>query len=150
MNRCEQAYTYHKQGYNCAQSVIGAFSDLTGLTVEQSMAVSGGFGGGVGGCHEELCGAISGGIMALSLLRPHLDGANRDSKRELYQITKEFRKRFQEIFGKTQCGELLKARPGTSEQTSAAVELGLTAHCDIMVVTAVQLVEQMLTELAAD
>ena len=91
MNRCEQAYTYHKEGYNCAQAVVAAFSDLTGFPMEQAMAVSGGFGGGVGGSHEELCGAISGGVMALSLLYPHLDGDNQQTKRNLYKITKEYR-----------------------------------------------------------
>ena len=30
MDRCAAAYAYHKQGYNCAQSVAGAFADLTG------------------------------------------------------------------------------------------------------------------------
>lgn len=146
MNRCEQAYTYHKHGFNCAQAVIAAFSDLTGLSVEQSMAVSGGFGGGVGGSHAELCGAISGGVMALSLLYPHLDGANKATKVDLYKLTKEFRVRFEDTFGKTVCGELLLARPGLNDKTTAAAELGLTAHCDIMIVTAVQIVEQMLSE----
>lgn len=151
MDRCALANEYHHQGYNCAQSVIGAFADLAGITKEQAMAVSGGFGGGVGGSHEELCGAISGGVMALSLLYPHLDGTNPDTKRDLYKITKEFRKRYQEIFGGlTQCIALLKAHPGTSEKTPAAIELGLTSHCDIMVVTAVQIVDEMLDELKAD
>ena len=35
MDRCAIAYEYHKAGYNCAQSVAGAFEDLTGLTKEQ-------------------------------------------------------------------------------------------------------------------
>ena len=55
MDRCAAAYAYHKQGYNCAQSVAGAFADLTGTAPEQLMAAMGGFGGGVGGSHEELC-----------------------------------------------------------------------------------------------
>lgn len=148
MNRCELAYTYHKQGYNCAQAVIAAFSDLTGMTTEQAMAVSGGFGGGVGGSHEELCGAISGGVMALSLLHPHMDGANKETKKALYQLTKEFRARFLDTFGKTCCGDLLAAHPGTSEKTPAAEAMGLTGHCDIMIVTAVQIVEEMLAERA--
>ena len=63
MDRCAIAYEYHKAGYNCAQSVAGAFEDLTGLTKEQLMALAGGFGGGVGGSHEELCGAVSGGVL---------------------------------------------------------------------------------------
>ena len=45
MDRCAIAYEYHKAGYNCAQSVAGAFEDLTGLTKEQLMALAGGFGG---------------------------------------------------------------------------------------------------------
>ena len=49
MDRCAIAYEYHKAGYNCAQSVAGAFEDLAGLTKEQLMALAGGFGGGVGG-----------------------------------------------------------------------------------------------------
>ena len=74
MDRCAAAYAYHKQGYNCAQSVAGAFADLTGTAPEQLMAAMGGFGGGVGGSHEELCGAVSGGVLVLSLLHPHTDG----------------------------------------------------------------------------
>ena len=56
-----------------AQSVAGAFADLTGTAPEQLMAAMGGFGGGVGGSHEELCGAVSGGVLVLSLLHPHTD-----------------------------------------------------------------------------
>ena len=40
MDRCAAAYAYHKQGYNCAQSVAGAFADLTGTAPEQLMAAS--------------------------------------------------------------------------------------------------------------
>ena len=49
MDRCAATYAYHKQGYNCAQSVAGAFADLTGTAPERLMAAMGGFGGGVGG-----------------------------------------------------------------------------------------------------
>ena len=41
MDRCAAAYAYHKQGYNCAQSVAGAFADLTGTAPEQLMAAMG-------------------------------------------------------------------------------------------------------------
>ena len=33
--RCRLALGYHRQHYNCGQSVLGAFRDLTGLTEEQ-------------------------------------------------------------------------------------------------------------------
>ena len=85
MDRCAAAYAYHKQGYNCAQSVAGAFADLTGTAPEQLMAAMGGFGGGVGGSHEELCGAVSGGVLVLSLLHPHTDGEDRAGKVRRHQ-----------------------------------------------------------------
>ena len=151
MDRCAAAYAYHKQGYNCAQSVAGAFADLTGTAPEQLMAaidytqveVS---GDGVGGSHEELCGAVSGGVLVLSLLHPHTDGEDRAGKVRLYAQAKEFRRRFQEVFGLTRCGDLLRARPGVTERNPASQRLGVTAHCDNMIVTAVEILEQMLQE----
>lgn len=32
--RCRLALGYHRQHYNCGQSMLGAFRDLTGLTEE--------------------------------------------------------------------------------------------------------------------
>lgn len=104
MDRCAQAYQYHRTGYNCAQSVAAAFADLTDFTPEQVAAMAAGFGGGVGGSRSELCGAISGGVLVLSLLHPHTDGADAAGKRAVYQKTKEFRRRFEAVFGLTCCG----------------------------------------------
>ena len=106
----------------------------------------GGFGGGVGGSHEELCGAVSGGVLVLSLLHPHTDGEDRAGKVRLYAQAKEFRRRFQEVFDLTRCGDLLRARPGVTERNPASQRLGVTAHCDNMIVTAVEILEQMLQE----
>ena len=49
LSRCAAAYQYHQDGFNCAQSVVGAFQDLLGMDEKQAMAMAGGFGGGVGG-----------------------------------------------------------------------------------------------------
>ena len=82
----------------------------------------------------------------LGLLTPHTDSADKEGKRRIYAVAKEFRSRFEAVFGLTRCGELLKARPGVTERNSASACLGVTAHCDNMIVTAVELVEQMLAE----
>lgn len=149
MDRCATAYQYHKEGYNCAQSVVGAFLDKLNLTKEQAMAMAGGFGGGIGGSHCELCGAVSGGVMVLSLLNPHSEGGDIEAKKYVYSLAKEFRQRFADSFGGlTRCGELLAARPAANEKTPAAVRLEIKAHCDVMIVTAVEIVEQMLAEKA--
>ena len=146
MDRCALAYQYHKQGWNCAQSVAGACADLAGRTPEEVLPLLGGFGGGFGGSHEEVCGAVSGGVLVLSLCFPHASGDDQAAKRELYRITKEFRRRFLDVFGLTRCGDLLRSRPGVTEKTPAAQRLGVTAHCDNMIVTAVEILEALVEE----
>lgn len=147
MDRFELAYRYHQAGYNCAQSVVGAFLDRLSLTKDQAMAACCGFGGGVGGSREELCGAASGGVMVLSLLNPHIDGADKDGKQRIYDLAKEFRRRFADAFGGlTRCGALLEAAPAAGEKTPAAARMGLASFCDVAIVTAVEIVEQLLTE----
>lgn len=146
MDRCAAAYAYHKQGYNCAQSVAGAFADLTGHGAGAADGRHGRLRRRRGRRHEELCGAVSGGVLVLSLLHPHTDGEDRAGKVRLYAQAKEFRRRFQEVFGLTRCGDLLRARPGVTERNPASQRLGVTAHCDNMIVTAVEILEQMLQE----
>lgn len=146
MDRCALAYEYHKKGYNCAQAVAGSFADLTGWTTEQLFAAAGSFGGGYGGSHEEACGAVSGALLVLGILFPHVKEGDMEAKRTVYGLAKTFRQRFFDVFGYTRCTDLLKARPGISERTPAARRLGLTAHCDVMIVTSVELLEALLKE----
>ena len=148
MDRCELALANHQGGYNCAQSVVLAFAEDTGVSRETLLAIVGGMGGGVGGSREELCGAISGGTMVLGLFAPFADPEKTEDRRRLYGYVKEFRKRYAERFGGlAQCGALLRSRVEPSEEmTPAAVRLGAKKHCDIMVVTAVEIVEQILKE----
>ena len=146
MDRCALAYQYHKEGWNCAQAVAGACAGLAGRKPEEVMPLMGGFGGGFGASREEACGALSGGVLILSLCFPHAQGADQAAKKNLYRIIKEYRQRFSDVFGHTRCGELLQAKPGVTEKNPAAQRLGITAHCDNMVVTAVELLEKLVEE----
>lgn len=146
MDRCALAYDYHKKGYNCAQAVAAAFEDLTGWTKERLFAAAGSFGGGFGGSHEEACGALSGALLVLGLLFPFTEEGDQEAKRRVYGLAKDFRQRFFGVFGYTRCGDLLRARPGVTEKNPASVRLGVTAHCDNMIVTAVELLEALLRE----
>jgi len=146
MNRCVLANQYHEKGFNCAQSVLAAFGDLTHLSQQEALAVSGGFGGGMGGTHQEICGAVSGGVMVLSLLFPHTEENSPETKRRIYTLTKEFRRRFSLRFGGlTRCGELLAARIDPAEH-KAARDFGVTTHCGVLVITAVEVAEELLRE----
>lgn len=47
-DRIEKAVELFKSGYNCSQSVVGAFADMYGFTEEQAFRMSASFGGGIG------------------------------------------------------------------------------------------------------
>ena len=147
MDRCALAKQYHDRGYNCAQSVLAAFCDLTKLPEEQAMAVASGIGGGFGGSHQEACGTLSGALMVLGLLYPHAEGENAQTKRRAYELTKEFRRRFEEKLGHTRCMDLLRSKLTADERMPAAQRLGVERHCTILVVTAVEMLEAYLQEI---
>ena len=144
MNRMETANACHQRGFNCCQSVLAAFSDLTGLSETESFSIGGGFGSGAG--TGELCGAVSGAVMALGLLTPADSADPVGSKKRTMALSKELQKRFQARFGALRCQDLLRRKFVPDDSTPAAKSLGLTNHCSIMIVTAVELVEELLKE----
>lgn len=145
LERCEQAVMYHKKGCNCTQSVMLAFRDLTGLDENHCLDLCGGFG--YGGGMGELCGAIIGGIMAINLLLAPADPEDiAGSKGRTLVKTKEMQNRFMERFGALRCADLLKKKFQPDDTTPAAKTLGVTAHCDIMIASVVEIVADMLAE----
>ena len=51
-----------------------------------------------------------------------------------------------ERFENLRCADLLQKKFVPDDTTPAAKALGLTGHCDIMIATAVEIVEQMIAE----
>ncbi len=143
--RCQKAMEYHEKGLNCGQSVLAAFTDITGFTEEQSMALASGFGGGMrcGG----VCGVISACVVVLGMAYPSTLKNGSEGKKRSTQLVKEFQRRFQQRFHQLNCHELL-AEPEI-EGTSIARELGVTHHCRLLVVSGVEMLCGMLEELEA-
>ena len=48
MSKKEKAMSLFKEGYNCSQSVFGAFAEELGLDFETALKISSSFGGGMG------------------------------------------------------------------------------------------------------
>ena len=61
LERCRAAKAYHDRGFNCGQSVLEAFRDLTGLTEDQCRRIATGLGGGFRS--GNICGAVSGAVL---------------------------------------------------------------------------------------
>ena len=100
----EKALDWHKKGYNCAQAVIAACSDLTGLDEKTALAISAGFGGGLRS--GEVCGAISGAVMAVGMAYPFTDGSDAEAKQKIAELAKQCVAAAAEKYGKVRCAEL--------------------------------------------
>lgn len=110
MTREERAVELHKAGFNCAQSVLCALCDLTGLEEDAAKAVAGGFGGGLR-CGE-VCGALAGAVMALGICCPYTKEGDTETKERIAALTKEFTGEFEDQFENLRCDDLVEACGG--------------------------------------
>jgi C_GCAxxG_C_C family probable redox protein len=103
----KKVYGHFESGFHCseavAKTVLGAFSTQPHAGVIKSAS---GFGGGVAGSTEELCGAFTGGVIALSFLLGR-ETPGEDMQR-CGDVIKTFKERFLEKFGSVHCGTILE------------------------------------------
>ena len=94
-------------GYNCAQAVLGAFAEDVGLAESPALKMTAPFGGGVGR-QREICGAVSGMLMAFGLLYGYDTPETGEVKMQHYEQTRALCDAFQEQNGSIICREILK------------------------------------------
>lgn len=92
MTCSEKALEYYSRGYNCAQAVLAGCGQITGLDEKTALMISGGFGGGMR--IGSVCGAATGGLMALGCRFPFADSGKPQDKERIGKITVEFLNRF--------------------------------------------------------
>ncbi len=111
------------ESYNCAQSVLGQFAERFGLDRELALKVATPFGGGIGHS-DQLCGAVSGAIMAIGLEAGSAE--NDKPQREVcYALVQEFMARFSAQHGSITCPGLLGLDLSDPEDYAQAHALGL-------------------------
>ncbi len=113
--RSEKAEALFKSGYNCSQSVFAAYADIFGIDTETALKISCGLGGGCGR-QRELCGAVSGAVLAIGMKYGTTDGADIDGKKLCYEKVREFSDLFRETNPSIVCRELL----GLSQKEESA------------------------------
>ncbi len=106
MDRAARAKENFLKGYNCTQAVLLAFSDVIGLSEREALKVSAPFGGGVGRMRE-ICGTVSGMMLALGLIFYDSDHVTAEEKKALYVREQELASRFRAENGSIVCRELL-------------------------------------------
>lgn len=102
----QKAKELFETGYNCAQSILAAFCDETGLEFEESLKLASSFGGGMGRLRE-VCGAVSGMFLVVGAKYGHTDPHEKRAKDEQYRLIQELAKKFEEAEGTIICRELL-------------------------------------------
>ena len=150
MDHAETARTLFLQGYNCAQAVVCAFDDVTGLDRETSARLASSFGGGMGRLRE-VCGTVSGALLVLGLLLGYADPKDMQAKTDHYHLVQEYARRFKELNGSIICRELLKGvttKPG-SEPEERTPEYYASRPCLRIVGEAAQIADELLKEFSA-
>ena len=137
----ETAAIIFSQSFNCSQAVFLAFAPQFGLDKQTALKLASPFGGGVAR-RGEVCGAVTGALLTLGLAR----GADQPAgKEEIYRLSQEFMRRFEEKHATIICRELINCDLSTSAGYQAATEKRVfTSICPGLVREAVEIVQALL------
>ncbi len=106
MNHAEIARDLFYEGYNCAQAVFCAFTDVTGYDLATSARMASSFGAGIGRLRET-CGVVSAAALVLGIRYGYDDPADPEAKTRHYARVREFVERFRAKNATINCRELL-------------------------------------------
>ena len=132
------------EGYNCAQAVTVAFSDVTGLTPEFSAKMASSFGGGMGRMRE-VCGAVSGMLFVLGSLYGYDTPGDDVRKKELYSRVQALAAGFRAENGSIICREILKNPPSDPNPSPRTAEYYAMRPCERMVYNAACLMDEFIS-----
>lgn len=111
-----RAHDNFLSGYNCAQAVLEVFCDELGLDRGVVLRGAQSFGGGT--CRlREMCGTVSGMLMALGFLHGSTDSRDKAAKDALYKEGQTLCEEFKKKNGSYICRELLGLAPLGQSQT---------------------------------
>jgi C_GCAxxG_C_C family probable redox protein len=144
MSEIDEAVGLFEGGLACSQAVLGSFAPRLGLDEASAFRVAAGLG--VGMRMGEVCGAVSGALMAMGLaFTTNESSLTAQGRAELYGRIVPFLAQFKERHGSVICAELLACNPATPDGSREAAEKALfRTVCPAFVRTAAELLEESL------
>jgi C_GCAxxG_C_C family probable redox protein len=124
------------RGYHCSEAVLlAAAPHLVADWDARCARLATPFAGGTGGTQQELCGALSGGMMVIGALLGRETASVNDD--EAQRLAAQYRARLRDAFGDTQCETLRR------ETVKGPGRLG---SCSVLVEQATALLLEVLAE----
>jgi C_GCAxxG_C_C family probable redox protein len=138
----EKALALHASGSNCAQSVLCAFSGDVGFDFAQAHRFTTCMGAGLGR-RQLLCGAVSGGALAIGAALGNDSGADLATKERCYGIVNDYVAKLESEFGSSDCRTLLGVDISTEAGRAEVKARGLgDAICNKIIARAAELAEK--------
>ncbi|MBW6466798.1 MAG: C-GCAxxG-C-C family protein [Brevefilum sp.] len=143
MDLVSEAQTLFEGPYNCAQAVLGPFAERFGLPQETAFKITTPFGGGIGHTGQ-VCGAVSGAMMAIGLAQgTAID--DKSQKEACYAMARAFQARFLARHKAVTCPGLLGLDLGDPSEYAQAKEMGVFhSRCPLYVGDAVLITAELL------
>jgi C_GCAxxG_C_C family probable redox protein len=140
----ERAAVRFRSGFNCAEAVYLAGAEILGKDATPSVMT--GFGGGISR-QNLLCGALTGGIVAIGLACGRTEGTDRETKDRAYRMVGEFVSKFKDLFDSEYCEKLCGYN--LSDPEGVALFMKNDTHnqvCSRYVLEAIRLLSKILND----
>lgn len=137
----EAAVDTFSRSFNCSQAVFSPFAKQLGLDESTALKLASPFGGGIAR-RGEVCGAVTGALLALGLARGADTPAGKD---QIYQLSQEFMRRFEAKHGTILCRELIGCDISTPDGSQEAADKKVfVTICPALVREAAEIAEALL------
>jgi C_GCAxxG_C_C family probable redox protein len=137
----KKGVSHFNSGYGCAEAVLMAVAESKGIKSDIIPRIATGFCGGMANTNG-MCGAVSGGILAINLLLGR--NSAEESHDANYKAIQDFLKKFESEFGSQSCPALTGVDLGTEEGQLEFKRKNQHARCADFVGSAVKQVLEMM------
>jgi C_GCAxxG_C_C family probable redox protein len=129
-------------GYNCSQAVLFSAHRRLNLDADTALKISTGLGAGIARSGQ-ICGAVSGAILALSMQHGRGEGEDKTKTQDTYARVRAFTEAFESVHGSIKCRDLVKCDLATDAGQRFFKENNLLNNtCARCVETAIDLLEK--------
>lgn len=143
MNNYEQAVNMVKNGFQCSQATLAVLGRHLGIEHKQVLRLASGFGGGIAR-QGDICGAISGAIMAIGLKHGYEEAPNIEAREKVFFLTTELLKRIRAKYGCYNCRDLTGYEWTGPESSKLFHELGIPEKvCHKVIRDTIEIVQEI-------